>query len=113
MANTEFSVILNMLNEINHKFDSLEKKFDTKIDAFEKKVDSKINSLEEKFDGKFNSLEEKFDALENKVDNNSTNIITILNTISKVQKDIIYLRDDIETVYSLEKDSRQQLKRLL
>lgn len=94
MENTEFSVILNMLNEISHKFDTLEHKVDTKIDALENKFNTKINALENKFDS-------KFDALENKVNNNSTNIITIINTISRIQKDITGLRDDIETVYSL------------
>ena len=110
MANTEFSAILNMLNEINKKvdtgFDTLDKKIDIKIGTFEKNFDAKIDALDKKFDA-------RFDALEEKVHNNSTNIITIINVISKIQKDIVLLRDDIDTVYSLEKDSRQQLKRLL
>ncbi len=128
MANTEFSAILNMLNEINKKvdtgFDTLDKKIDIKIGTLEKNfdakievLDKKIDALEKKFDAKIDALDKKFDArfdaLEEKVHNNSTNIITIINAISKIQKDIIYLRDDIDTVYSLEKDSRQQLKRLL
>lgn len=93
------------------------KALDKKIDDKFNYLDNKIDALEEKFDKKFDTLEKKFDkkldALNKKVDNNSANIIKILNTISKMQKDIVDLRDDIETVYSLEKDSRKQLKKLL
>lgn len=113
MENQENSYIITILkeikqdiNETNQRIDSLEEKFDNRIDSLEEKFDKRIVSLEEKFDN-------KFDTLEKKVDNNSANIIRILNTTSKMQKDITELRDDIETVYSLEKDSRKQLKRLL
>lgn len=66
-------------------------------------TNQRIDSLEKKFNNKFDTLEEK-------VDNNSNNIINILNTTSKVQKYITELR---KTVYSLEKDPRKQLKKLL
>ncbi len=91
MENQENSYIITILKEIKQDIND---------------TNQRIDSLEEKFDN-------KFDTLEKKVDNNSANIIRILNTTSKMQKDITELRDDIETVYSLEKDSRKQLKRLL
>lgn len=117
MNNQENSIIISMLQNMqqditemkqsiiqtNKRIDSLEEKFDEKLVALDEKFESRFNYLENKFDS-------KFDALEKKVDNNSANIIRILNTISIMQKDIAYLRDDVETVYSLEKDSRKHLK---
>lgn len=45
----------------------------------------------------------RFDSLEKKIDKNSGNIM-------KLQKEVIDLRDDFDTVYILEKDTRKHLK---
>ena len=67
----------------------------------------RFNALEEKYDARFDALEEKydtrFDVIEKKIDKNSNNII-------KLQKIVIDLRDDIDTVYDLERDTRIHLK---
>ena len=63
--------------------------------------------MREEFNFRFNALEEKydarFDAIEKKIDKNS-------NIIIKLQKIVIDLRDDIDTVYDLEKDTHMNLK---
>lgn len=87
MENQEKSAIITILNEMRQD----------------------MNKMMQSIDG----TNKRIDSLEKKVDNNSTNIIKLLNTTSKMQKDIEYLRDDLETVYTLEKDSQKQLKRLL
>lgn len=128
MNNQENSIIISMLQNMqqditemrqsivqtNKRIDSLEEKFENRFNALEKTFDEKLATFERTFDDKLVSVEKTFDkkldALEKKVDNNSANIIKILNTISIMQKDITYLRDDVETVYSLEKDSRKHLK---
>lgn len=102
MQNQENSTIIAILNNINENMNKMKKSIMDEI----KQTNQRIDSLEEKF-------ENKFDTLEKKVNNNSANIVRILNITSKMQKDITDLRDDIETVYSLEKDSRKQLKKLL
>lgn len=102
MQNQENSTIIAILNNINENMNKMKKSIMNEI----KQTNQRIDSLEEKF-------ENKFDTLEKKVNNNSANIVRILNITSKMQKDITDLRDDIETVYSLEKDSRKQLKKLL
>lgn len=102
MQNQENSTIIAILNNMNENMNKMKKSIMDEI----KQTNQRIDSLEEKF-------ENKFDTLEKKVNNNSANIVRILNITSKMQKDITDLRDDIETVYSLEKDSRKQLKKLL
>lgn len=112
MENQEKSAIITILNEMRQDMNKMMQSIDgtnKRIDSLDKKVDSldkKVDSIETKFDNKFASLEKK-------VDNNSANIIKLLNITTKMQKDVEDLREDVETVYSLEKDSRKQLKRLL
>lgn len=67
----------------------MEKKYDSKFDAMEKKFDSKFDAMEKKYDAKFDSIE---------------------NRLITMQKDITDLRDDFNTVYDLEKDTRAYLK---
>ena len=69
----------------------------------EKKFNDKIDALEKKFDT-------KFDELNKKVNHNSVNIIKVLGTISKMEKNIADLRDDFYTVYDLETDTHRHLK---
>ena len=88
MENKENSTIITILNEMNQQIIQISENLSQKIDE----VNENLNQ---------------------KIDHNSANIIKILNTVSKMQEDINDLRDDVETVYSLEKDSRKQLKRLL
>lgn len=95
MNNQESSIIISMLQ--NMQQDIIEMKQSIL------QTNNRIDALENKFD-------EKLVALEKKVDNNSANIVKILNTISIMQKDIAFLRDDVETIYALEKDSRKHLK---
>lgn len=69
----------------------------------EKNLNARFDAIEKKYDA-------KFDILEKKVDNNSAHILRLINTTSKMQKDIADLRDDFYTVYDLEIDTRKQLK---
>lgn len=92
-----------MEKNFNARFNAMEKKYDAKFDALEKKFDTKFDAMEKKYDA-------KFDVLEKKVDNNSAHILRLINTTSKMQKDIADLRDDFYTVYDLEIDTRKQLK---
>lgn len=105
-----------MINQMNQTISILSKNQDLLFEqnkALDKKIDDKFNYLDNKIDALEIKFDDKFVALEKKVDNNSANIVKILNTVSKMEKDITDLRDDVETIYSLEKDSRKQLKRLL
>lgn len=106
MENQENSAIITILNEMRQDMNKMKDNILNEMRQSIGETNKRIDSLEEKFNNKFDSLEKK-------VDNNSVNIIKILTTTSKMQKDIEDLREDVETVYSLEKDSRKQLKRLL
>ncbi len=99
MENKENSTIITILNEMNQQIIQISENLSQKIDEVNENLNQKIDQVNEN--------------LNQKIDHNSANIIKILNTVSKMQEDINDLRDDVETVYSLEKDSRKQLKRLL
>lgn len=80
-----------------------------------------LKSLEAKFDAKFDKLDKKIDdnyaKLNKKIDDNTTKLTEMINAnaakITSLEKQIRFLRDDIDTVYALETDSQNKLKRLL
>lgn len=89
---------------------SLEAKFDAKFDKLDKKIDDNYAKLDKKIDDNYAKLNRK-------IDDNTAKLTEMINAnaakITSLEKQIRFLRDDIDTVYALETDSQNKLKRLL
>ncbi len=100
---------------------SLEAKFDAKFDKLDKKIDDNYAKLDKKIDDTYAKLDKKIDdnyaKLNKKIDDNTAKLTEMINAnaskITSLEKQIRFLRDDIDTVYALETDSQNKLKRLL
>lgn len=100
---------------------SLEAKFDAKFDKLDKKIDDNYAKLDKKIDDTYAKLDKKIDdnyaKLNRKIDDNTAKLTEMINAnaakITSLEKQIRFLRDDIDTVYALETDSQNKLKRLL
>ena len=92
---------------------SLEAKFDAKFDKLDK-LDKKIDDTYAKLDKK---IDDNYAKLNKKIDDNTAKLTEMINAnaskITSLEKQIRFLRDDIDTVYALETDSQNKLKRLL
>lgn len=55
--------LIDVLNRLETKIDSLDKKIDTKFDYLDKKINTEVNSLNNKIDTKFDYLDKKIDKL--------------------------------------------------
>lgn len=89
---------------------SLEAKFDAKFDKLDKKIDDNYAKLDKKIDDNYAKLNRK-------IDDNTAKLTEMINAnaakITSLEKQIRFLRDDIDTVYALETDSQNKLKKLL
>lgn len=100
---------------------SLEAKFDAKFDKLDKKIDDNYAKLDKKIDDTYAKLDKKIDdnyaKLNRKIDDNTAKLTEMINAnaakITSLEKQIRFLRDDIDTVYALETDSQNKLKKLL
>ncbi|MBO5479352.1 MAG: hypothetical protein J6A04_06685 [Clostridia bacterium] len=92
------SMLFEQYKTLNEKFDQLEKKVDDNYAKLDKKIDDNYLKLDKKIDVNCSMLEKK-------IDQNYANIIILQNNV----KD---LRTDIDTVYILEKDSRNKIQQL-
>ncbi len=80
-----------------------------KINEMDKKIDDNYAKLDKKIDENYAKLDKKIN------DNTATlteMIHEITSKIASLQKEVRFLRDDIDTVYALETESRTKLKKL-
>ncbi|MCI8481980.1 MAG: hypothetical protein HFJ27_02610 [Clostridia bacterium] len=99
--------------KINDNYAKLNKKIDDCYAKLDKKIDDIYTELDKKINDNYAKLDKKIDDCYAKIDLNRRAIFRIENILSLIQKDVKDLRTDIDTVYDLEKDSRQKLKHLL
>jgi chromosome segregation ATPase len=84
--------LIDVLNRLETKIDSLDQKIDTKFDYLDKKIDTEVNSLNNKIDTKFDSLDKKIDtevnSLNNKIDTKFDSLDRKFDKLSEEFKDI-------------------------
>ena len=82
--------LVEILNRLEGKIDSLDKKIEVKIDALDKKIEVKIDALDKKVDGVEEKLEAKIDALEEKFDKKFEHLS---NEVNKVKVDVATIKE--------------------
>ncbi len=107
------TILFDEFKALNEKVDNLDKKIDDRYAKLDKKIDDIYTELDKKINDNYAKLDKKIDDCYAKIDLNRRAIFRIENILSLIQKDVKDLRTDIDTVYDLEKDSRQKLKHLL
>lgn len=77
---------------------------------------NQIKSLNDKYQLLNNKMDEQYKTLNDKMDKhyeeNRLEHIEIRKILSSIQKDVRNLRDDVDTIYDLEKDSRKKIRKL-
>jgi DNA anti-recombination protein RmuC len=72
LLNQRLGAVGNQFDNVDRRFDELDKKFDQRIEQLDKKFDQRIDHFENKLDQRFEQLDKKFDQridhLENKLD---------------------------------------------
>lgn len=80
--------LMQKYDELNERIDTLDEKID--------RVDQKVDRVDQKVD----AVDQKVDAVNEKVDKNHEEVI----------KEIKGLREDVDTIYDLEMDTRKTVK---
>jgi DNA anti-recombination protein RmuC len=72
LLNQRLGAVGNQFDNVDRRFDELDKKFDQRIEQLDKKFDQRIDHFENKLDQRFEHIDKKFDQridhLENKLD---------------------------------------------
>ncbi len=108
-------------NKMDEQYKALNEKMDKQYETLNNKMDKQYETLNNKMDKQYETLNNKMDkqykALDEKIDKhyeeNRLEHIEIRNILSSIQKDVKDLRDDVDTIYALEKDSRKTIRKLL
>ncbi len=116
-----FDGLKSLEAKFDAKFDKLDKKIDDNYAKLDKKIDDNYAKLDKKIDDTYAKLDKKIDdnyaKLNRKIDDNTAKLTEMINAnaakITSLEKQIRFLRDDIDTVYALETDSQNKLKKLL
>lgn len=75
-----------------------------------KSMNKDIQLLNVKMDSQYKTLNNKIDR---NYEENRLEHIEIKNILSSIQKDVKDLRDDVDTIYALERDSRKTIRKLM
>jgi DNA anti-recombination protein RmuC len=72
LLNQRLGAVGNQFDNVDRRFEELDKKFDQRFEQIDKKFDQRIDHLENKLDQRFQQIDKKFDQridhLENKLD---------------------------------------------
>lgn len=118
MENNETTtIVIDMLKQITTTlsqnqtilFDQI-KSMHKGIQSLNDKMDSQYKTLNDKMDNQYKTLNDKIDR---NYEENRLEHIEIRNILSSIQKDVKDLRDDVDTIYALERDSRKTIRKLM
>lgn len=97
-------------DKMDKQYKTLNDKMDKQYKALNNKMDKQYKVLNDKMDKQYETLNEKIDR---HYEENRLEHIEIRNILSSIQKDVKDLRDDVDTIYALEKDSRKKIRKLM
>ena len=107
MENNEATtIVIDMLKQITTTLSQNQTILFDQIKAMNKD----IQLLNDKMDNQYKTLNDKIDR---NYEENRLEHIEIRNILSSIQKDIKDLRDDVDTIYALERDSRKTIRKLM
>lgn len=107
MENNETTtIVIDMLKQITTTLSQNQTILFDQIKAMNKD----IQLLNDKMDKQYKTLNDKIDR---NYEENRLEHIEIKNILSSIQKDIKDLRDDVDTIYALERDSRKTIRKLM
>jgi len=84
-----FTGIMWMLvQQINKRIDTVEKRIDDRINAVEKRIDDRMNAMEKRIDDRINAVEKRIDELRDDMD----------RRFNELREDIKGLREEIKEI---------------
>lgn len=103
--NENTTIVIDMLKQITA---TLSKNQTILFDEI-KSLDAKYQILNDKMDKQYKTLNDKIDK---HYEENRLEHIEMRKILFSIQKDVKDLRDDVDTIYDLEKDSRKKIRKL-
>lgn len=103
--NENTTIVIDMLKQITA---TLSKNQTILFDEI-KSLDAKYQILNDKMDKQYKTLNDKIDK---HYEENRLEHIEMRKILFSIQKDVKALRDDVDTIYDLEKDSRKKIRKL-
>ena len=106
LLNQRLGAVGNQFDNVDRRFEELDKKFDQRFEQLDKKFDQRIDHLENKLDQRFEHIDKKFDQridyLENKLDQrfcvleerlrfNKTLVVASLSAFASISSVIVTL----------------------
>ena len=106
LLNQRLGAVGNQFDNVDRRFEELDKKFDQRFEHIDKKFDQRIDHLENKLDQRFEHIDKKFDQridhLENKLDQrfcvleerlrfNKTLVVASLSAFASISSVIVTL----------------------
>jgi predicted nucleic acid-binding Zn-ribbon protein len=106
LLNQRLGAVGNQFDNVDRRFEQLDKKFDQRFEQLDKKFDQRIDHLENKLDQRFEHIDKKFDQridhLENKLDQrfcvleerlrfNKTLVVASLSAFASISSVIVTL----------------------
>lgn len=114
--NENTTIVIDMLKQITATLSKNQtilfnqiKSLDDKYQLLNNKMDEQYKDLNDKMDEQYKTLNDKMDK---HYEENRLEHIEIRNILFNIQKDVKDLRDDVDTIYDLEKDSRKKIRKL-
>lgn len=103
------TILFNQIKSLDDKYQLLNNKMDKQYKDLNDKMDEQYKTLNDKMDEQYKTLNDKMDK---HYEENRLEHIEIRNILFNIQKDVKDLRDDVDTIYDLEKDSRKKIRKL-
>lgn len=104
------TILFDQIKSMHKGLQLLNDKMDNQYKTLNDKMDSQYKTLNDKMDKQYKTLNDKIDR---NYEENRLEHIEIRNILSSIQKDVKDLRDDVDTIYALEKDSRKTIRKLM
>jgi hypothetical protein len=95
LLNQRLGAVGNQFDNVDRRFEQLDKKFDQRIDHLDKKFEQRIDHLENKLDQRFEHIDKKFDqrfcVLEERLRFNKTLVVASLSAFASISSVIVTL----------------------
>jgi hypothetical protein len=95
LLNQRLGAVGNQFDNVDRRFEQLDKKFDQRFEHIEKKFDQRIDHLENKLDQRFEHIDKKFDqrfcVLEERLRFNKTLVVASLSAFASISSVIVTL----------------------
>jgi exonuclease VII large subunit len=95
LLNQRLGAVGNQFDNVDRRFEQLDKKFEQRFEQLDKKFDQRIDHLENKLDQRFEHIDKKFDqrfcVLEERLRFNKTLVVASLSAFASISSVIVTL----------------------